>query len=54
MKSKPTLKQRLDYISFLEKRLASKNYKSNVSEQEYSKTEEKLKKEKLVVKLLQK
>lgn len=47
-----TLKQRQEYIEFLEKRLASSNYKNNVSESEYKKTEEKLKKEKLLVKML--
>jgi len=51
-KSIVTLKQRQEYIQFLEKRLASSNYKNNVSESEYLKTEEKLKKEKLLIKLL--
>lgn len=50
MKNKPTKSQRLDYIKFLEKRLNSKNYKNNVSQEEYNKTKEKLEKEKLLVK----
>lgn len=49
---KPTRKQVEDYIKFLEKRLASKNYKNNVSEEEYKKTKEKLDKERLRLKLL--
>jgi len=48
----PTKKQRLDYIKFLEKRLASKNFKSNVSEEEYTKTKQKLDNERLKVKLM--
>lgn len=40
------------YISFLEKRINSKNYKSNVSPEEFEKTKEKLKKERLKLKLL--
>lgn len=51
-KSTVTLKQRQEYIQFLEKRLSSANYKNNVTESEYKQTEEKLKKEKLLVKLL--
>ena len=46
------LKQEKDYIAFLEKRLASKNYKANVSEEEYQETQEKLKKARLVLKIL--
>lgn len=53
MKNKqPTLKQRQDYVAFLEKRLASKNYKNNVSEEEFDKTKKKLEKEKLLIKML--
>ena len=48
----PTKKQRLDYIKFLEKRLSSKNFKSNVSEEEYTKTKQKLDNERLKVKLM--
>lgn len=43
-----------DYLSFLEKRVNSANYKSNVSEEEYEKTKQKYKKEKLIQKLLKK
>lgn len=50
----PTPKQRQDYITFLQKRLNSKNYKNNVSEEEYKKTKEKLDKEKLKLKLITK
>ncbi len=48
------LEQHREYIKFLEKRLASKNYKKNVSPEEYSVTESKLKKAKLVLKVLEK
>ena len=51
-KQKVTKKMVEDYIQFLEKRLNSKNYKANVSEAEYSKTKEKLAKERLKLKLL--
>lgn len=40
------------YILFLETRLKSANFKANVSEDEFSKTQEKLKKAKLVLKIL--
>ena len=46
------IKQEEDYIAFLEKRLNSENYKKNVSAEEYSKTQEKLKKARLVLKIL--
>ena len=46
------IKQEEDYIAFLEKRLNSENYKKNVSEDEYIKTEQKLKKARLVLKIL--
>jgi len=46
------IKQEIDYIAFLEKRLNSENYKKNVSKEEYSKTEQKLKKARLVLKIL--
>lgn len=51
---KTKLDQRKDYIAFLERRLASSNYKKNVSPEEYEKTEAKLKKAKLVLKVLSK
>jgi len=46
------IKQEEDYIAFLEKRLNSENYKKNGSEDEYIKTEQKLKKARLVLKIL--
>ncbi len=53
---KPTksqqIKQETDYISFLEKRLASQNFKNNVSEDEYDKTKSKLDKARLKLRLL--
>jgi hypothetical protein len=49
--AKFNLKQHKDYIAFLQKRLDSKNYKANVSEEEYKKTKDKLDKAKLVLKL---
>jgi hypothetical protein len=51
MSKKFDLKQHKNYIEFLEKRLNSKNYKANVSEEEYNKTKEKLDKARLVLKL---
>jgi hypothetical protein len=49
--TKFNLKQHKDYIAFLQKRLDSKNYKANVSEEEYKKTKDKLAKAKIVLKL---
>ena len=46
------IKQEEEYVAFLEKRLASKNYKSNVSEEEYNKTKAKLEKARLKLRLL--
>lgn len=40
------------YIAFLEKRLASKNYQANVSQEEQDKEREKLKKARARLKLL--
>jgi hypothetical protein len=51
-KQKITKKQTADYILFLEKRLASKNYKANVSKEEFDKTKAKLDKARLQLKLL--
>jgi hypothetical protein len=48
------IKQEEDYIQFLERRLGSSNYKKNVSPEEYEKTEKKLKKAKLVLRVLNK
>jgi len=45
------IKHEEDYIAFLEKRLASQNYQQNCSSEVY-KTEQKLKKERLVLKIL--
>lgn len=41
-----------DYIAFLKKRLASENYKANVSQQEYDKTKAKYDKAKLKLKFM--
>lgn len=41
-----------NYIDFLQKRLASVNYKNNVGLEEYEKSAAKLKKAKLVLKML--
>lgn len=46
------LKETEQYIEFLRKRLDSKNYKANVSKEEYDKTKEKYDKAKLRFKLL--
>jgi len=48
------IKHEEDYIKFLENRLRSANFKKNVSQEEYEKTEQKLKKAKLVLRVLQK
>jgi len=50
-KPKFNLKEHKAYIQFLEKRLGSQNYKSNVSEEEYEKTKAKYDKAKLILKL---
>lgn len=44
--------QTKQYVKFLEKALASKNFKNRASEEEYEKTKEKLKKAKGKLKLL--
>ena len=41
-----------DYVAFLQKRLASKNFKSNVTPEEYEKTKQKYDKAKLRLRLL--
>lgn len=46
------VKETAQYVAFLEKRLASKNFKANVSAEEFEKTQEKLKKARLRLKLL--
>ena len=40
-----------NYVKFLEKRIASKNYKKSVSEEEFKKEKAKLEKARLVLKL---
>jgi hypothetical protein len=46
------LKHEQDYITFLENRLRSKHYKAKASPEEYARTEQKLKKARLVLKIL--
>lgn len=46
------IKHETEYVSFLEKRLGSKNFQNNVSEEEFEKTKGKLKKAKLVLRML--
>lgn len=41
-----------EYLEFLKKRLDSKNYKSNVNEEEFNKTKEKYEKLKLKLRFL--
>ena len=50
MKKKFNLEDHKKYIAFLEKRLNSKNYKANVSIEDFDKTKGKLKKAKLILK----
>lgn len=45
-------KETEEYVKFLEKRLASSNYKANVTENEYKKEQEKLKKARFRLKIL--
>ena len=42
------------YLEFLRKRLESKNYKNNVSKEEYAETQRKYDKEKFKIKMLKK
>ena len=51
-KAKDIIKETEQYLEFLKKRLESKNYKANVSDEEYQKTKEKYDKAKLRLKLL--
>jgi hypothetical protein len=46
------IKHSEDYIEFLRKRLASENYKTSVSKEEYEKTKAKLDKEKIILRML--
>ena len=48
------IQHELDYIKFLETRLASKNFRKNSTDEEIEKVEHKLKKARLVLKILQK
>lgn len=48
------IKHEEEYITFLERRLKSSNFKKNVSPEKYEATEKKLKKAKLVLRVLQK
>ena len=43
-----------EYVEFLTRRLKSANFKKNVSPEEFDKTEKKLKKAKLVLRMLEK
>lgn len=49
---KPTKTETKQYIDFLEKCLASKNFKANVTKEEFDKTKAKLDKARLQLKLL--
>ena len=49
--NKTNIENHQDFIIFLEKRVQSKNYKANVSKEEYDKTVAKLKKARLKLKL---
>lgn len=51
-KSKNIIKETEEYLIFLKKRLESKNFKENVSSEEFNKTKEKYDKAKLRLKLL--
>ena len=57
MKKKPLtipeqIKEKTVYIEFLSRRLASENYKANVSQEEYDKTKQKYDKAKFILKTL--
>jgi hypothetical protein len=47
-------KHEQEYVAFLEKRLASASFKANVTTEEFEKTQAKLKKAKLVLRILTK
>jgi len=49
--NKTAIENHKDFITFLEKRVQSKNYKANVSKEEYDKTVAKLKKARLKMRL---
>ena len=48
------LKHEKDYVEFLKKRLESDNYKKNVSAEEYEETQDKYKKAKFRLRILEK
>ncbi len=50
--TKDRIKQEEDYLVFLKKRIESKNFKNNVSQEEFDKTKAKYDKAKLVFKIL--
>ncbi len=50
---KSEIEQEEGYIAFLEKRLASENYKANATPEEVEETKEKLKKAKLKLRFMQ-
>lgn len=54
MNNQKRIQHEKDYIKFLERRLASANFKQKASPEEYAKTEQKLKKARLVFKVLNK
>jgi hypothetical protein len=51
---KNRLQHEKDYVEFLERRVKSVNFKKNVSPEEFEKTEKKLKKARLVLRMLEK
>lgn len=54
MNKKKEIQHELDYIKFLERKLASNNFKKKATPEEIEETEYKLKKARLVLKVLQK
>ena len=52
MKSKQRIKHEENYIKFLERRLASKNFQKNITPEEIENTKCKLKKARLVFRML--
>lgn len=54
MTKQQELKHEREYVEFLKRRLESKNFKANVSEEEYEKTKHKHDKAKLRLRLLEK
>jgi hypothetical protein len=51
---KDRLQHEKDYVEFLTRRVNSANFKKNVSPEEFEKTEKKLKKAKLILRMLEK